>query len=127
MAGHTIAEDGSAVGRHLLHMNHLHRLHLLRVERMRLVLHFREIDIHKIYAAYVAVPCCPVVELHGREICGSSELGRTREILRNLIHRVLAADRDIEIVQDMEGLDYSLEACGPHWGCGLEEGRADES
>ena len=91
------------------------------VERVRLVFDAMKVNVHQVDASDVAVPCCAVVEFHGSLVCDSCELGRAWKALRDVCHSVLAADRDIEVIQDMECLHYSLEAIVPCWGRCLEE------
>ena len=86
-----------------------------------------EVDIHKVYASDIAVPCGSVIQLHCLQVCCGSELGRTRHSLRDLGLDMLTSDRDVEVVQDMEGLHYSIESRGPFRGCSLEECGTDES
>ena len=111
----------------LLHPDHGHRLLLDVVERVGLELDFLEVDVHEVDATDVAVPCCPVVQPHGFQVCSRSELSRAWQAFRDICLHVLAADRDVEVVQDVEGLDDCVEAVVPCWGCGLEEGSTDKS
>ena len=80
-----------------------------------------EIDIVKINASDVAVPCCPVIELHGLLIGDSSKLSRTWKSLRDVCSQMLATDRNIKVVQDMEGLHDSFKAGVPNWRSCLEK------
>ena len=114
-------------GATLLHPDHCHRLLLDIVERVGLELDLLEVDVHEVDATDVAVPCCPIVQLHGFQVCSCSELCRAWESLRDVLLEVLATDRDVEVVQDVEGLDHCVEAVVPCRSCGLEEGCADES
>ena len=100
---------------------HFYRLLLYRIKRMRLELDLMEVDIHQIDAADIAVPGCPVIQLHGLEVSRSSKLCGTRHTLRYISLQMLTADRNIEIVQDMEGLHDSIESVVPYRSRSLEE------
>lgn len=98
----------------LLQLHHLYRLLLNLIKRMRLIFDLMEINAHQVYASDVAVPRSPVIELHCSLVCDSRKLGGTRKILRNIRLQMLAAYRNIEVVQDMECLYYSLETGRPY-------------
>ena len=63
MAGRTPEEDGS-----LFHFHYLNWLYLGLIQRMGLIFYLMEVNIQKIDASDIAVPCRPVVELHGLEV-----------------------------------------------------------
>ena len=110
----------------LLDLYHFNRLHLRVVKRMRLELHAVEIDLHQIYAADCAVPCCPVVESYCILICDSSELSGTWKILRNILCSILNSYWKVEIVEKVESLHNCVESCRLDRGCCLEECRTHE-
>ena len=111
----------------LLDLYYFNRLFLNIIQRMGLVLYLMEIDIHQVDAADIAVPCCPVVEFHRLQVCRSGELCSTWHSCRNLRSYMLASDRNVEVVQDMEGLDYCVKSVIPYRSCSLEECSSYES
>ena len=111
----------------LLDLYYFNRLFLNIIQRVGLVLHLMEVDIHQVDAAYIAVPCSPVVEFHRLEVCRSGELCCTWHSCRDFRSNMLASDRNVEVVQDMEGLYNSVKSIIPYWSCGLEECSTYES
>ena len=91
------------------------RLHLGLVEWVRLELHFVEVDGHEVNASDIAVPCCTIVEFKCILICRRCELCGTRQTLWNISHCVLASDRNVKVVQDVECLSDGLESAVPCW------------
>ena len=90
----------------LLDLDHLDRLYLNLIQRMGLILYLMKINIHKIYTADIAVPRRSVIELHGRLIGHCRKLCSTWQSLRNVCPHMLAAYRNVEIIQYMKCLEY---------------------
>ena len=88
----------------LLHLQVLYRLDLDIVQWLRAELDPLEVNVLEVNATDIAVPGCPVVELKSMLVCSCSHLSGTWESFRHVCGSVLASDRDVEVVQDMEGL-----------------------
>lgn len=63
MAGLATAEDEMS-----LYLNDFNRLYLSLIQWMRLVSYLMEINIHQVYATYIAVPRSSIIEFHGLEV-----------------------------------------------------------
>ena len=93
-------------GLQLLYLQEFDRLDVYLVKRLGNEFHLLEIDSLEIDASDAAVPCSPVVESEGMLVCRSSYLGSAWKTFGNVCPYMLRADRNIKVIQDMEGLNY---------------------
>ena len=110
-----------------LHANHFYRLHLAVVKRSGAVLDLAEVNGFQVDAANVLVPGGAVVQLERREVGRRSELSRTRKIGRSHTLAMLRTDRNVEVIQDVEGLGYGLEGAVPLRSTGAEKSCTHET
>ena len=93
----------------LSYPDHFYRLLHYVIERMGLIFHRMEIDIHQIDTADIAVPCSPVVHFHRSLVRDCRKLGGSLKVFRNIIRSMLGTYRNVEVVQYMKSLYYSIE------------------
>ena len=103
-------------------VEHLNGLPFLLVQQGRLVRRLPEVDMLQVNATNIAVVHGAVVDASVGNVCGYCPLCGTGDVGYFLSLRELDACRDVEVVQDVKGLQHSLLGCSLFGCCRLEEG-----
>ena len=105
----------------------LNRLYIALVQWVRLIFNFMEINIDQVNTSDITVPCSTIIQLHRLEVCCCSELRSAWQALRYLSAHMLASDRDIEVVQNVEGLSHCFKTSIQYRSSCLEERCSDKT
>ena len=110
-----------------LRLDHFNWLDFGFVERSSPILGTRKIDGLHVDATDILVPSRSVVKFKRTEVSSGRELCGAWQILRNHPLPVLGADRDVEVVKNMKGLNHSFKRGWPFRCRGAEECGSDKT